>query len=142
VSRFLVNLVLFVAVLAVIAWWFRGYGPQLRRSFIRLRDTVRFFRRASATFRDLRQSGSRGGSTGGGAGGGFNPEDFMRGARPGSRAQEKVVDVPATQFKVVCPTCGDSLTEAQTNALRSRSLRCPGSSRVGRECPFYGRSLN
>jgi hypothetical protein len=129
-----VNLVLFVAVFAVIAWWFRGYGPQLRRSFIRLRDTVRFFRRASTTFRDIRQGNARGG--------GFNPEDFMRGSRSGSRAQEKVVDVTATQFKVVCPTCGDSLTEAQTNALRSRSLRCPGSGRVGRECPFYGRSLN
>jgi hypothetical protein len=134
VSRFLVNLVLFVAVLAVIAWWFRGYGPQLRRSFIRLRDTVRFFRRVSTSFRDVRQGNPQ-------RSGGFNPEDFMRGGRS-RQVKEKIVDVTATQFKVVCPTCGDSLTEAQTNALRSRSLRCPGSGRVGHECPFYGRSLN
>jgi hypothetical protein len=132
--RFLLNLLLFLAVLGVLMYWFRGYAPQIRRSYQRLQNTIRLFRQARDTMRDVRA-------------GRFNPRGFDPGnfnPRPSSDAgrQGKVVDVTATQFKVVCPTCGDSLTEAQTIALRQRTVRCPGSSRVGQECPYYGRSLN
>ena len=145
VVRGLVNLILFLVVLGVIAWWFRGYWPQMRRNYQRLRDTVRFIAKARAVVRDVRS-------------GRVNPEDFVRGMNQHSAAQRsstqrggvqrpdpraaKTVDVSPTAFKVVCPACGDSLSEAQTNALRVRGLRCPGSSRVQKDCPYYGHSLN
>jgi hypothetical protein len=130
--RVLVNLILFLAIFAVIAWWFRGYWPGLRRSYQRLRDTVRVISKARAVVRDVRS-------------GRVNPQDFMRDvgtARSQRGGDAKTVDVTPAGFKVVCPACGDSLSEAQTNALRMRGVRCPGSSRVGRECPYYGHSLN
>ena len=130
--RFLVNLILFLTVLGVIAWWFRGYGPQIRRNYQRLRDTVRMISKARAVVRDVRS-------------GRVNPQDFMRDVstvRSRGGGDAKTVDVTPAGFKVVCPTCGDSLSEAQTNALRVRGVRCPGSSRVQKECPYYGHSLN
>lgn len=134
--RVLVNLILFFTVLGVIAWWFRGYGPQLRRNYQRLRDTVRMIAKARAVIRDARAGR-----------GPMNAQDFMRDVSTaqsprGGRGDAKTVDVTPTGFKVVCPACGDSLSEAQTNALRARGLRCPGSSRVQKECPYYGHSLN
>ncbi len=139
-SRFLINLLLFVAVIGVIAYWFRGYSPQIRRAYVRLRDTVRFFRRARDLIRDT-QGGRFNPQRSGGFETGFNPQDFK------AKDFRKTVDVSASQvstaqFKVVCPVCGDSLTEAQTIALRQRSVRCPGSSRVGQACPYYGKALN
>jgi hypothetical protein len=118
-------------VLIVIAWWFRGYWPGLRRNYQRLRDTLRLLRRARAVIRDARA-------------GRVNPQDFMRdvGTARSRAGDAKTVDVTPAGFKVVCPACGDSLSEAQTNALRVRGLRCPGSSRVQKECPYYGHSLN
>ncbi len=130
--RVLVNLILFLMVLGVIAWWFRGYWPGLRRNYQRLRDTVRMISKARAVVRDVRS-------------GRVNPQDFMRDVSTSparGRGDAKTVDVTPAGFKVVCPACGDSLSEAQTNALRVRGLRCPGSSRVGKECPYYGHSLN
>jgi hypothetical protein len=127
--RLLLNIVLFLLVLGVFVYWFRGYAPQIRRGWARLQNTIRLFRRAREAVRDVR-------------GGRFNPRDFTTGGSGTFSRSGKVVDVKATQFKVVCPTCGDSLTEAQTTALRQRSVRCPGSSRVQQECPYYGRSLN
>ena len=130
--RVLVNLILFLAVLALIAWWFRGYYPQLRRNYQRLRETVRLISKARAVVRDVRS-------------GRVNPQDFMRDVgtvRSRAAGDAKTVDVTPAGFKVVCPACGDSLSEAQTNALRVRGLRCPGSSRVQKECPYYGHSLN
>ena len=130
--RVLVNLILFMAVLGVIAWWFRGYWPGLRRNYQRLRDTIRLLQRARTAMRDARAGRGR-----------VTAQDFMRDvntSRP--RSDAKTVDVTPAGFKVVCPVCGDSLSEAQTNALRVRGLRCPGSSRVQKECPYYGHSLN
>lgn len=128
--RVLVNLILFLAVIAVIAWWFRGYWPGLRRNYQRLRNTVRMISKARAVVRDIRT-------------GRVNPQDFMRNvSSAGSQRDAKTVDVTPTGFKVVCPICGDSLSEAQTNALRVRGVRCPGSVRVQKECPYYGHSLN
>ena len=130
--RVLVNLILFFVVLGVIAWWFRGYWPGLRRNYQRLRDTVRLIAKARTVMREVR--------TGRGP---VNVQDFMRDARtPRPRSDAKTVDVTPAGFKVVCPACGDSLSEAQTNALRVRGLRCPGSSRTQKECPYYGRSMN
>ena len=132
IVRVLVNLILFLVVLGVIAWWFRGYWPQLRRNYQRLRDTVRLISKARTVMRDARAGRGQ-----------MNAQDFMRNvntSRP--RGDAKTVDVTPAGFKVVCPVCGDSLSEAQTNALRVRGLRCPGSSRVQKECPYYGHSLN
>jgi hypothetical protein len=140
----LFNLLLILVALGVIAWWFRGYAPGIRRMWRRARDTWRLLARVRGAVKDAR-------------GGRFDPQDFMRqsgGPAPsrGSGAARgtatKTVDADAVQvqpvggFKVVCPTCGDALSEAQVGALRTRSVRCPGANRVGRECPYYGRSLN
>ncbi len=131
--RVLVNLILFLAVLAVIAWWFRGYWSGLRRNYQRLRDTVRMISKARTVMRDARAGR-----------GAMNAQDFMRdlNSARSQRGDAKTVDVTPAGFKVVCPTCGDSLSEAQTNALRVRGLRCPGSGRTQKECPYYGHSLN
>jgi hypothetical protein len=64
---------------------------------------------------------------------------WLRGfARPAQRAYRQARDLA-----VVCPACGDRLNDAQLRALRDRNVRCPGSSRVSRPCPYYGeRDLN
>jgi hypothetical protein len=57
-------------------------------------------------------------------------------------ARGKVVDVTAKPtLKIGCPICQEMLSEAQMNALRSRSIRCPASQQ-GSSCPYYGKALN
>ena len=131
-----------LAILAGLGFWLRGYFAAARRSFLRWRELIGQFRR-------LRQM--------------FMQSPTMR-ADPNARQaqpREKVVDVHASRGSERrgavpreqaapeepkarnCYTCGDLLNEAQIRALQAKSVRCPGSNRVGKTCPFYGeRTLN
>lgn len=113
--------VLAVAVLVGLLFWMRG--------FQRIRRTIRQARNVFDTARRIRV-GLEG-----------------RGAAPNPRARDaRTVDVTARSDSgpvTTCSVCGDAINDAQMRALRGRSVRCPGSNRVGRECPFYGeRTLN
>jgi hypothetical protein len=137
------EIILTLAILIGLGFWMRGYYAPARRTFLRWRELIGQFRR-------LRQMFTQAGSSR------VDPRN-MRQAPP----REKVVDVHAArgterratpsreaavaeQPKVrTCYTCGDVLNEAQVRALQSKSVRCPGSGRVGKSCPFYGeRTLN
>ncbi len=110
------QIVLGVLVLAGLAYWLRGFTRPVRRAYRQARELVETARRS-----------------------GFDP------ARP-TRANRdpRVVDVaPRQSQSTICPACGDALNDAQVRALRARNVRCPGSSRVSRACPYYGeRDLN
>lgn len=131
--RSLFNILIFLAVLGVLAWWFRGYTPGIRRAWRRARDTWRFLSRVRGAVRDARA-------------GRFDPQNFAPQPprdRSKGTVEAQAVDVqPVAALRLVCPTCGDALSEAQVGALRTRNVRCPGAARIGRECPYYGRSLN
>jgi hypothetical protein len=110
------QIVLGLLVLAGLAYWLRGFTRPVRRAYRQARELVATARRAS-----------------------FDP------ARPGRQPRDpRVVDVaPYQSQNTVCAACGDTLNEAQVRALRARNVRCPGSSRVARTCPYYGeRDLN
>ena len=136
------EIILTLAILIGVGFWMRGYYAPARSTFLRWRELIGQFRR-------LRQMFTQAGSSR------MDPRSTR--AQP----REKVVDVHASrgqerrsaptreqavaeQPKVRnCYTCGDVLNEAQVRALQSKSVRCPGSNRVGKSCPFYGeRTLN
>ena len=117
-----------IVVLIGLGFWLRGYWKPLRRAYQRARGLYQTARRVRTEFETV--------SSG-------------RASRP--ERDSRVVDVSPRPEKqagrqstsLICPICNDSLNEAQLRALRSRSVRCPGSSRVGRACPYYGeRELN
>jgi hypothetical protein len=121
----IVNIVIGLALLVWLAYWLRGYFAPLQRMWRQVRGMYQMFTQARTMLKNM----------------GSNQNI------PGSRntaSRGKVVDVTAkNELKVVCPVCNDALNDAQVLALRSRSLRCPGSSRMSRDCPFYGgRDLN
>jgi hypothetical protein len=141
------EIILTLAILFGLGFWMRGYYAPARRTFLRWRELIGQFQR-------LRQMLMQGGSSR------FDPRVDPRNSRQ-AQPREKVVDVHASrgqerrtaptreqavaeQPKVRnCYTCGDVLNEAQVRALQSKSVRCPGSNRVGKSCPFYGeRTLN
>ncbi len=125
-----------VVVLVGLGFWLRGYWKPLRRAYQRARSLYQTARRVRTEFETV------------GSGRSSRPE------RDPSRPERdpRVVDVSPRPEKqpgkqpttsLICPVCNDRLNEAQLRALRSRSVRCPGSSRVGRACPYYGeRELN
>jgi hypothetical protein len=136
------EIILTLAILAGVGFWMRGYYAPARRTFLRWRELIGQFRR-------LRQMFMQPGT--------MRPDPSRRQAQP----REKVVDVHAsrgTERRGVAPreqavpeepkarncyTCGDLLNDAQIRALQAKSVRCPGSNRVGKSCPFYGeRTLN
>lgn len=106
------ELVLGLALLAGLLYWMRGFWPPIARAGRRGRDLWRTYRRLAA-----------------------------RSSRPAGAPRRRVVDVtarrgPAPGGGSRCPACGDALSAAQVDALRSRSIRCPGSARVNRPCPY------
>jgi hypothetical protein len=132
-----------VVVLIGLGFWLRGYWKPLRRAYQHARSLYQAARRVRTEFETV------------GSGRSSRPErDPSRPERDPSRPERdpRVVDVSPRPEKqvgkqpttsLICPVCNDSLNEAQLRALRSRSVRCPGSSRVGRACPYYGeRELN
>jgi hypothetical protein len=138
----LTEIILTLAILTGLGFWMRGYYAPARRTFLRWRELIGQFQRLRQMF--MQGSVSR-----------HDPRNTQA-----PRPREKVVDVHAArgaerrtaptreavpeQPKVRnCYTCGDVLNEAQVRALQSKSVRCPGSNRVGKSCPFYGeRTLN
>ncbi len=141
------EIILTLAILAGVGFWMRGYYAPARRTFLRWRELIGQFRR-------LRQLFTQAGSSR------VDPRNTWQ-----SQPREKVVDVHAsrgqerraaptrepavpTRDQVAaksqqCPACGDTLNEAQIRALQAKSVRCPGSNRIGQACPFYGeRTLN
>jgi hypothetical protein len=104
-------------VLAGLGYWLRGFMRPVRRVYHQARDLVGTARRVRSSFET-------------------HPE--------GANRDPRVVDVtPRQDLGIVCPACGDRLNDAQVRALRDRNVRCPGSSRVSRPCPYYGeRDLN
>lgn len=109
------ELVVGLLVLAGLLYWFRGYAGPLRRGYRRARDLVRLYRRARTGLQTARRP-------------------------PAPRRGPPTVDASARPApQIVCPTCGDRLSAAQVDALRARTVRCPGSSRVGRPCPYQAR---
>lgn len=109
------QIVLGVLVLAGLAYWLRGFTRPVRRAYKQARELVETARS------------------------GFDATRPTRASR-----DPRVVDVTPRQTpNIVCPACGDTLNDAQLRALRERNVRCPGSSRVSRACPYYGqRDLN
>ena len=108
----LLELALGLAILAGLAYWMRGFGPPIARAYRRGRDLWRTYRRVRTAL-----------------------------ARPAGAPRPRVVDADARRPAppaggTRCPECGDRLNAAQLEALRARSLRCPGSARVGRPCPY------
>ena len=141
------EIILTLAIVIGLGFWMRGYYAPARRTFLRWRELIGQFRRLRQMF--MQGTASRN-----------NPQGGFRND-PRVQPREKVVDVHASrgqerrsaptreqtvaeQPKVRnCYTCGDVLNEAQVRALQSKSVRCPGSNRVGKSCPFYGeRTLN
>jgi hypothetical protein len=141
------EIILTLAILFGLGFWMRGYYAPARRTFLRWRELIGQFRR-------LQQMFTQGASSRNTPQGGFRND-------PRAQPREKVVDVyasrgqerraaptreqvaPAVAAQQQCPACGDSLNEAQIRALQAKSVRCPGSGRVGQTCPFYGeRTLN
>jgi hypothetical protein len=122
----ILNLVIGLALLVWLAYWMRAYFAPLRRFWRQARGMYQMFTQARTMLKNM----------------GTNQN--IPGARGSTASRGKVVDVTAkNELKIVCPVCNDALSDAQILALRSRSLRCPGSSRVSRDCPFYGgRDLN
>lgn len=120
------ELVIGLALLVWLAYWLRGYFAPLRRFWRQTRSMYQMFSQARTMLRNA------------------SANQNVPGGRTSTASRGKVVDVTAkNELKIVCPVCNDALTDAQVLALRSRSLRCPGSSRVSRDCPFYGgRDLN
>jgi hypothetical protein len=137
------EIILTLAILAGVGFWMRGYYAPARRTFLRWRELIGQFRR-------LRQMFTQAGSSR------VDPRNTWQ-----SQPREKVVDVHASRGQErrtapareqaapsapqvqQCPACGDTLNEAQIRALQAKSVRCPGSNRVGQACPFYGeRTLN
>jgi hypothetical protein len=133
------EIILTLAILAGLGFWLRGYYAPVRRTVRRWRELIGQFRRLRQVF----TQGTR-----------IDPR-YPQAPQP----REKVVDVHAsrgserraapTREQVTaaplhqCPACGDTLNEAQVRALQAKSVRCPGSSRVGQACPYYGeRTLN
>jgi hypothetical protein len=112
------QIVVGVLVLAGLGYWLRGFTRPVRRAYRQARDLVGTVRRVRSGFDTAR------------------PERADRDPR--------VVDVtPRQDLGIICPACGDRLNDAQVRALRARNVRCPGSSRVSRPCPYYGeRDLN
>ena len=125
------ELVIGLALLVWLAYWLRGYFPPVRRAFLQARQAFLMFQKV----RNVIKNGIPNQN--------FPGSDFSK-QRSNTASRGKTVDVTAkNELKIVCPVCNDALTDAQVLALRSRSLRCPGSSRVSRDCPFYGgRDLN
>jgi hypothetical protein len=115
-----------LALLVWLAYWLRAYFAPLRRFWRQARGMYQMFTQARTMLKNM----------------GSNQN--IPNSRGSTASRGKVVDVTAkNELKIVCPVCNDALTDAQVLALRSRSLRCPGSSRVARDCPFYGgRDLN
>ncbi len=114
--RFLINLLLFVIVAGALIYWLRGYfQPWIR--------TIRAFRGLARTIRQAQQNAR---------------DNVVR----NFDARGKVVDVTAKPtLKIGCPVCQEMLSEAQMNALRLKSVRCPASSQ-GASCPYFGKALN
>jgi hypothetical protein len=142
------EIILTLAILFGLGFWMRGYYAPARRTFLRWRELIGQFRR-------LRQMFMQGTASRNNPPGGFRND-------PRAQPREKVVDVHASRGQErraapsreqaaapvapqvqQCPACGDTLNEAQIRALQAKSVRCPGSNRVGQTCPFYGeRTLN
>ncbi len=112
------QIVIGVLVLAGLGYWLRGFARPAQRAYRQARDLVGTARRVRSSFDASR------------------PDRVNRDPR--------VVDVKAKpDLAIICPACGDRLNDAQMRALRDRNVRCPGSSRVSRPCPYYGeRDLN
>lgn len=122
--RFLLNVVLFLAVAAAFIWWLRPYWGRWQRAYRSARGAFKFVKQV----RDATKNG-RGFSVGGTA-------DY-------AKAAPKTVDVTAKMsLKVGCPICQEMLSEAQVQALRSQAIRCPAMQQRGADCPYYARSLN
>ena len=125
------ELVIGLALLVWLAYWLRGYFPPVRRAFLQARQAFLMFQKVRNVIKN-----------------GIPNQNFpgqnSSNSRSNTASRGKTVDVTAkNELKIVCPVCNDALTDAQVLALRSRSLRCPGSSRMSRDCPFYGgRDLN
>jgi hypothetical protein len=119
------ELVLILAVMVGLLFWMRGFS--------RIRRTFRQARSIFDTAKRIRLEVGRV----------SNPQ-----GNHGPRSRDaRTVDVTARSESAspvtICPVCGDRLNDAQKRALFTRSVRCPGSSRVDRECPYYGeRTLN
>jgi hypothetical protein len=113
-----IQIVVGVLVLAGLGYWLRGFSRPAQRAYRQARELVGTVRRARSSF------------------------DASRPDR--ANRDPRVVDVkPKQDLGIVCPACGDRLNDAQVRALRDRNVRCPGSSRVSRPCPYYGeRDLN
>jgi hypothetical protein len=138
------EIILTLAILFGLGFWMRGYYAPARRTFLRWRELIGQFQRLRQMF--TQGSVSR-----------VDPRNTQA-----PRPREKVVDVYASRGQErwaapareqaagpvapqvqQCPACGDTLNEAQIRALQAKSVRCPGSNRVGQACPFYGeRTLN
>jgi hypothetical protein len=114
--RFLINLILFLVIAGALVYWLRSYFRPWVNTFRAFRGLSRTIRQAQRNVKDnvVRNFDSRG----------------------------KVVDVSAKPtLKIGCPVCQEMLSEAQMNALRSKSIRCPASQQ-GSSCPYYGKALN
>ncbi len=122
--RFLFNVLLFIAVVAAFAWWFRAYWQRWGRMIRGAQNAFKFVKQV----RDANKNG------------GFS----VSGRRPDTQTQDaKTVNVTAKMsVKVGCPICKEMLSEAQVTALRSGSVRCEASRQHNLECPYFGRSLN
>ena len=118
----LIYVLVTLVLLGAVGYWFRGYWPGIRTNYARARGFWQLFQ-------GLR--GRSGPGRSGGQGGRF----------PGG---SRVIDVEPTSVgpsskaarKEQCRVCGDALSSAQLSALRQNDIRCTGSSRVGKACPY------
>ncbi len=123
----LIYILVTLAILGVVAYWFRGYWPGIRTNYARARGFWQLFQ----GLRGRSGGQSRGGQSRGDQSGRF----------PG---QSRVIDVEPTSVspsskaarKEQCRVCGDALSSAQLSALGQNDIRCTGSSRVGKACPY------
>ena len=121
----LIYILVTLAILGVVAYWFRGYWPGIRTNYARVRGFWQLFQ-------GLR---GRSGGQGGKQGGRFPGQSRVIDVEPTSVSPSSKASQAAGQ-KEKCRVCGDALSSAQLSALGQNDIRCTGSSRVGKACPY------
>jgi|GEM_PF-1872989 len=126
----LIYVLVTLVVLGAVAYWFRGYWPGIRTNYARARGFWQLFQGLRG-----RSGGPNRGNQRGEQGGRFPGQSRVIDVEPTSVGPSSKAGQTAGQ-KEKCRVCGDALSSAQLSALRQNDIRCTGSSRVGKACPY------
>ena len=131
----LIYILVTLAILVAVAYWFRGYWPGIRTHYARARGFWQLFQ----GLRGRSGGQRRGGQSREGQSGRFPGQSRVIDVEPtsvGPSSKASQIAGQATGQKEKCRVCGDALSSAQLSALRQNDIRCTGSSRVAKACPY------